>query len=157
MAALSTIIAGIGVAAGLAGTAVSVGAANAASQASIRAENLREKQMNLELARQKRQAIRAGIRARSQAASNANNQGASSGSGLQGGFGQIAQGTGENMVGIGQAGQIGSGIFQANRDSASAQSLVSFGGGLSSLGGSLIDNASTIGRIGTFASGGKIR
>lgn len=157
MAAISTIIAGIGVAAGLAGTAVSVGAANASAEASKSAERLREKQMNLELARQRRQAIRASLRARSEALTNATAQGAQGGSGLPGGYGQIGQQTGSNLQGISQAGEIGAGIFEANRDSASAQSLAAFGGGISSFGDAIVNNATTIGRVATYASGGALR
>ncbi len=113
--------------------------------------------MNLEAMRQRRQVIRNALRARSVASVNATAQGAGSGSGLQGGFGQIGQGAGENMVGINQGTEIGAGIFSANRDSYSAQSLVAFGGGLSSFGGALIDNAPTLGRIGTYATGGAVR
>lgn len=157
MAALTTIIAGIGVAAGLAGTAMQVSAASQAADASKRAERLRERQMNLESNRQRLAAIRASLRARSAALTSATAQGAASGSGLQGGYGQIGQATGENIVGVNQAQEIGAGIFTANRDSATAQSLVAFGGGLSSLGGSLIDNSATIGRVATYASGGALR
>lgn len=157
MAAISTIIAGVGLAAGLAGTAVQMNAASQAAAASKRAERLREQQMNLEAARQRRAAIRNALRARSVALTAATVQGAGSGSGLQGGYGQIGQQAGENIQGINQATEIGAGIFQANRDSAGAQSLVSFGAGLGSLGSSLNDNAATLGRIGTFFSGGSLR
>lgn len=157
MAALSTVIGGIGLVAGLAGTAVQMAGANAQAQASKRAEQLRETQMNLESARQKRQVVRNALRARAMALVNATGQGASSGSGLQGGYGQIGQGTSENLQGINQGQTIGAGIFKANRDSFDASNMVSFGGGLTSLGGSLIDNASKIGSIATYASGGSLR
>lgn len=155
MAAISTIIAGIGLAAGLAGTAVQVAGAGAASRASARAEKLREKQMNLESARQKRQIMRSALRARASALNSATAQGATGGSGLQGGYGQIGQGAGDNLLGVNNAQEIGAGIFKANIDSAGAQSLVAFGGGLSSLGGSLIDNSSTLGNITRYLTGNK--
>ncbi len=157
MAALSTVIAGIGLAVGAAGAVTSTIGSMQASAASKRAEKLRETQMNLEAARQRRQVIREGLRARAMALTSATAQGAGSGSGLQGGYGQVGQRVGENMVGINQGTEIGAGIFQANRDGYSAQSLVSFGNGLSSLGGALIDNAPTISRVGTYATGGAIR
>ena len=150
MAAISTIIAGIGLAVGVAGTAAQVVGSSQQAAAAKRAENLRERQMNLEAARQRRQVIRNSLRARSMALTSATAQGAQSGSGLQGGFGQIGQQTGENIQGVNQGTEIGAGIFAANRDSAGVSSLVSFGQGLGSLGGALVNNADTLGRIGTF-------
>ena len=157
MAALSTVIAGIGVAIGAAGAVTQVVGANNAANASKKAERLREQQMNLETARQRRAVIRNSLRARAMAITNATAQGAGSGSGLPGGFGQIGQQTGENLTGLNQGQIIGAGVFQANRDSYGAQSLVSFGGGMSSLGGALIDNAPTIARTATYATGGALR
>lgn len=148
-------LAALGLVAGLAGTVVQMAGANAQAQASKRAEKLRETQMNLESARQKRQIIRNALRARSMALVNATGQGASSGSGLQGGYGQIGQGTNENLQGVNQGQTIGAGIFKANRDSFDASNMVSFGGGLTSLGGSIVDNASTIGNIATYAFGNR--
>lgn len=150
MAALTTIIAGIGLAVGAAGTVAQVSAANKQADAAERAERLREKQMNLEAMRSRRAAIRNSLRARSLALTSATAQGAQFGSGLPGGFGQIGQQTGENITGINQGQEIGAGIFDANADYASAGALAAFGSGLSSLGGSLISNAGTISRIGTF-------
>lgn len=148
-------LAALGLVAGLAGTVVQMAGANAQAQASKRAEKLRETQMNLESARQKRQIIRNALRARSMALVNATGQGASSGSGLQGGYGQISQGTNENLQGVNQGQTIGAGIFKANRDSFDASNMVSFGGGLTSLGGSIVDNASTIGNIAAYAFGNR--
>lgn len=153
MAALSTVIAGIGVAAGLAGTAMQVAGANAQAKASIRAEQLREKQLNIESSRQRRAAIRNALAARAQSLVTATAQGASTGSGFMGAQGQISQRANENVTGVNLGQEIGAGIFKSNRDSYAASSLVSFGGGLSSLGGALIDNAPTIGRIATYAAG----
>lgn len=157
MAAFSTIIAGVGIAAAVAGSAVSVNASNQATAASKRAEALRERQMQLEAARSRRQVVRNMLRARSAALVGATAQGASGGSGLAGGYGQIGQQSGENMTGINQGTEIGAGIFSANRDYANAQSLVSFGQGLSSLGGTLMNNSGTIGRVGSYMSGGAIQ
>ena len=150
MAAISTIIAGIGLALGAVGTAVSVSGASQAADASKRSEKLREQQMNLESARQRRQVIRNSIRARAMSLNSATAQGASTGSGIQGGYGQIGSDTASNIQGINQGQQIGAGIFSANRDSAGAQELAAFGQGLGSLGGAVVNNAETLGRIGTY-------
>ncbi len=152
MAALSTIIAGVGLALGAVGTVTSVNAANQQASAAKRAERLRERQMELEAMRQRRAAIRTALRARSAGLVAATAQGAGSGSGIQGGYGQIGGDLGNNMLGINQGTEIGADIFQANRDGAGAASLAAFGSGLSSLGGALVSNADTLGRIGTYAS-----
>lgn len=152
MAALSTIIAGVGLAIGAAGAVTSVAGAQQQAQAAKRAERLRERQMELEAMRQRRAALRAALRARSVGLVNATAQGAGSGSGIQGGYGQIGGDLGNNMVGINQATQIGAGIFEANRQGADGASLAAFGSGLSSLGGSLVSNADTLGRLGTYAT-----
>lgn len=148
---VETIIAGIGLVLGAVGTGVQVKAANDASEASKRAENLREQQMNLEAARQRRQVVRNALKARSMALNSATNQGASRGSGLQGGYGQIGSEAGGNILGINQGTAIGAGIFETNRDAAGAAALASFGQGLGSLGGALVNNSETIGKIATYA------
>lgn len=150
MAALSTIIAGVGLAIGAAGTVTSVNAANASADASKKAEQLRKRQMELESIRQRRSAIRNSLRARSMSLTNATAQGAAGGSGLQGGYGQIGQQTGENITGVNNAEEIGAGIFNANAASASAGALAAFGSGLSSLGGAIVNNAPTIASVGTY-------
>ena len=157
MAAISTIIAGVGLAASVAGAAIASNGAQQANRASARAEALREKQMNIEAARQRRQVIRNMLRARSAALVSATAQGAGGGSGLPGGYGAITQQSGENMLGINQGTEIGAGIFSANRDASGAQSMVSFGNGLSSLGGATVQNSETIGRIGTYFTNGAVQ
>lgn len=150
MAAFSTVVTGLALAATAVGTVTQVSAANAASKASQRAEALREKQMNLESNRQRRQIVRNMIRARSQALATTTAQGATGSSAQGGAYGQIGQQTGENLVGVNQGQEIGAGIFQANRDIAGAEALAAFGGGVSSFGGALFSNAEGIGRIGSF-------
>lgn len=150
MAAFSSIVTGLALAATAVGTVTQVSAANQAAKASQRAEALREKQMNLESQRQRRQIVRNMIRARSQALATTTAQGASKGSALGGAYGQIGQQTGENIVGVNQGQEIGAGIFKANRDIAGAEALSAFGGGISSLGGALFSNSESIGRIGSF-------
>lgn len=132
------------------GTAAQVDAANKQTEASVRAERLRERQANLETMRQRRQAIRDSLRVRAQAISSATAQGASSpgSSGLQGGLAQIGNRGAENVLGINQASEIGKGIFNANADYAKAGGQLALGQGLSSLGGALVNNAGTIGKIG---------
>jgi hypothetical protein len=135
-----------------AGTAVQMDAAKKQTDASVRAERLRERQMNLESMRQRRQAVRNAIKARSVALSSATSQGATGtgSSGIAGGLGQIASQGADNVRSVNNAQEIGKGIFDANADYATAGGQMAMGQGLSSLGGALVNNAGQIGQIGTF-------
>ncbi len=141
---------GIGTALGLAGTGFQVIGQFKAQAAAKRAEALREQQMKLDATRQRRQIIREAIVARGQAVSNASNQGALGGSGIQGGIAQITNRANQAIVGVNQNEKIGSQIFDANADIASGQTISSIGSGLSSLGGAFVDNQQTIGKLGTY-------
>ena len=135
---------------------------NAAQQAAIDAqqqsEALRQKQMNLDAMRRQREIVRAGIQARSLALATATTQGAQGGSGVQGGFAQIAGRTNWNALGVAQNQEIGNAMFASNqnlltayRSSANAQTDVSTYQGLTSLGGAIMTNAGAIGRVGNYA------
>jgi hypothetical protein len=147
MAGITAIITAIGVGASVAGTVAGVVGQARASRAAKRAEELRERQMNLEAARQRRAEFRNVIKSRASIISNATQAGAEQGSGLPGGVGSTtAQGL-SNVQAINQNQQIGQGIFAANRDSFSGRSLASFGAGLVSLGGMAISNAPAFSRF----------
>jgi hypothetical protein len=77
-------------------------------------EGQRMQAMNLDARRRSLEVLRNQQRARAVALTNANAQGAARGSGLQGGYGQIAGQTGVNMLGISQNLQIGQNIFGLN-------------------------------------------
>lgn len=117
-----------------AGALTSAAGSAKAAEASKKAEKLRERQMNLESRRQRMQTYRNTLRARSEALTNANAQGAGSGSGIAGGLAQVTGEGAANILGINQGQQIGKGIFQANRQVTDGQTLASFGNGLSSFG-----------------------
>lgn len=153
MAALSTIIGAIGLGLGAVGTFVQMDAAQKQSQASIKAEELRKKQMDLENARQRRGVIRQALRARSAGLLVGADQGASGGSGVAGALGGISSQATGNLQGLNQSYELGQGMFAANSDMANAGALASFGGGLSSFGGALISNSQTLGNIGTYFTG----
>lgn len=153
MAALSTIIAGVGLGIGAAGTVAQVAGQRKSSAAAERAERLRETQMNIENARQQRQIARQVTVARAQAVSNAAMQGAQESSGLAGGYGQIQGQAGSASVASNQNTQIGAGIFSANAQMSQGNTLASIGSGISSLGGALVNNSQTLGRIGNYAFG----
>lgn len=153
MAAITAIVAAVGVAASVAGTVMGVVAQNKQAGAQEKAEKLREQQMNLEAERKQRQIRREQIIARSQAVSNATAQGAGEGTGLQGAFGQISQVAGSQSVATEQNRQIGAGIFQANAEGARAGGMAATAQGINSLGGAIISNYGTFGRVGQYASG----
>lgn len=152
MAAVSTIIAGVGLAIGAAGAGVQYSASQKQAAAMEKGEELRKKQMNLDAQRRTRQVIREGLIARSQALTNATAQGAEAGSGLQGGYAGIQSNTLYNASGIEQNRQIGSQIFDANKQYAQAGSQMALGQGISSLGGAMVQNSQTLGRIYTYAT-----
>lgn len=134
------------------GTGVQMDAANKQTEASVRAERLRQQQMNLESMRQRRQAVRNTIKARAVALSAGTSQGATGSSGLAGGLSQISNQGAENVSGVSKAQEIGTSIFDANASYAQAGGQLALGQGLSSLGGALVNNAQQIGQIGTFFS-----
>lgn len=150
MAALSTIIGAVGLGIGAAGTVVQYNAQRTAAAAQQRQERIRERQMELQATRQRRDAIRQSMRARSIALTTASDQGAGSGSGIAGGLGQIAAQGNSNLQGINQGVELGAEMFSTNRQIAGAQTLASFGSGLSSLGGSIYGASDTLGRIGNY-------
>lgn len=112
------------------------------------AEAQRQKQMNLDAARQRRQMIRESLWARAQAISTATNQNAAYGSGIPGAYGQISGRTGNQLVASSQNQEIGNNIFAANRRAYDASIISDFGSGLSSLGGMFMQDSGTISRVG---------
>ena len=107
-----------------------------------KAERLRERQMNLQAQRERRDAIRQAMAARATALATATSQGASAAgsSALGGAYGQIQGEAGRQVLAVNQNQEIGKGIFKANR--AYSQ------GTLTSGFGSMIGNTGKA--IGTF-------
>jgi len=130
----------------LAATAVGVGVQvkgqRDAAKASRRSEALRKRQADLESSRERRKVVRQAVIARSQALSGATAQGSQGGSGLQGTMGHISSQSSSNLLGINQGQEIGAGIFKANSDIASGQSMSALGSGISSLGQMGVSNFS---------------
>lgn len=153
MAAVSTIIGAIGLGLGAIGTVTTMKGQQQQAQAANKAEALRKKQMTLDVARQRREIVRQQVMARSQALANATSQGAAQGTGLQGGYGQISSNSGNNMNYNRQSADIGYGMFNANMQATNAGTMASFGSGISNLGGTLMNNAQTIGRVGSYFAG----
>ena len=118
-------------------------------------------QMELSARRDSLQIYRNQQRQRAMATQAAVNQGASRGSGLQGGIAGVDAGSFFNLAGIDQNLQIGRNIFGINdRISGYKQQLASYesdaatDAGLASLGGSIMKSSGTIGQIvGNYTSG----
>lgn len=124
----------------------------AATAASVNAENLRKKQMNLEAERQRRQAIREGVVSRGQAVNNAANQGAEQSSALQGGVAQTTAQAATNITSINQSETIGNAIFDANADLAKAQGQIAMGQSFGDAGNKILNNIPAITRVGGFVT-----
>ena len=121
-----------------------------------RAEASRKQAMELDAMRRRREIVRQNVKARSMALSTATSQGASGGSGLQGGLAGIEGQTNTNLLGVNQNEAIGADIFSANqakfgadsRGVAAASKAATYGA-ISTLGGAILKNAGQIDRIGT--------
>lgn len=137
----------IGLALAAVGTATSVYGAVKSAQASEDAEEARKKQMNLDAARRRRQAIREAQIARATAISNANAQGASEGSAVQGGLAAISGNAAESIVNTNQNVQLGNQIYDANGRRAAAEGVSAIGGGLQQAGSMIMQNASKIRKL----------
>lgn len=117
-------------------------------------------QMHFEANRMQLQQYRNMQRLRAQATAAAVNQGASSGSGLQGGLAATTASGNTNIAGILGNLQFGDTIFSLNNDisgfkkqMADVQAEQATSQAWGSLGGSLVNNAGTIGNLGTNAFG----
>lgn len=120
-------------------------------------EAQRQQQMNLEAERQKRAIVRQSLTQRAQAESGAAAGGASYGSGLQGAYGNIEGAANTSELGVNQNKEIGNNIFSLHanqlsdyRDAAGWAGIGSIGGGLTSLGGAVLNNLGQINKIGTY-------
>lgn len=153
MAAFSTLIGAAGAAATAVGTGMSVVGAIQAQKGEKRAERLRQTQMNLESARERRNIVRQAAMARASALVAAESQGAEAGTGLQGGLQQIAGTAGQATAAVNQNQDIGTSMFAANRQISRGNTMASVGSGISSLGGGLVQNSEQLGRLGNYAFG----
>lgn len=155
IAAIGLGLAGAGAVVGFMGNSQAADAQHELIAAQQHAEQIRNQAMELDAERRRRVQIRDGIIRRSQALATATSQGANESSGLQSAYGQITGNTSFAVAGINSAEKTGNELYQANLDAltaqqhgADAQELQQFGKGLSSLGGSLINNLGTISNLG---------
>lgn len=140
----------LGTAASIVGTGMGVVGQFQQAKAQKKAEQLRERQMNLEAARSRREIARKAVVARSEALSTGVAQGAQFGSGVQGGMAQITGTAARDTLAVNQNQEIGKGIFDANYDSYRAGTLSSIGQGFQSIGQNMVQNRELYGRVGTY-------
>lgn len=134
----------IGLAIAAVGTATAVYGAVEASEASQDAEQARKKQMNLDAARRRREAVRQSIVAKGLAVNNAAASGASEGTALQGGLAQISGNAAESVSNTNQNVAIGNAIYDANGRRAGAEAIAGVGQGMQSVGNTVLANSKTI-------------
>lgn len=120
----------------------------------LKIQGVKHDAMMLASRRQQLEIIRNGQRARALALNAATNQGAQFGSGLQGGYGQIAGATNTNLLGNQQSLEMGekmwnynSAISRLNLEVSGAQTDMANAQGIMSLGNSLIQSGPTIGNL----------
>lgn len=119
---------------GLVGGIVQAIGAMKQAKASEKAEKARQRMMQLEAMRKRREMVREATVARATATSNATAQGAGEGSALKGGIAQITSRQNRNVLASTQDEELGNKVFSANRQYAKAGGLIALGGGISSLG-----------------------
>lgn len=153
---------GVGLAAGAIGAYGQYEAQQGISQSSQNIAQLQQQsntikfnQAKISARRNQMEVLRNEQRARSLALSNSVNQGAQFGSGLQGGYGQIAGQSNTNLLGISQNLQTGQQLYDVNQSISSQeqqiskyqgqaamwQGVSSLGGGASSLGSSFVKSS----------------
>ncbi len=148
-AVTSTIIAAIGLGLSAAGGAVQYMGQRKAASAQKKQEKIRKQQMNLDLMRQRREALRKMLVARALGVSNAASQGAvASDSAVQGGIAQAVGSANIAATDINQNGQLGVSMFKANAQEASGNGIASMGSAIGSWGSSMVQNSTTISRVG---------
>lgn len=155
MALATTTVALIGLGIAAAGTGITIAGQAQASAATQKAEQIRKKAANLDVLRKRREAIRNAQFAQAQAEVAATNQGAQFGSVLPGAEAGIQGQLNYNEKSIGQDKQIGNKLAGTNAQRAQGDAVSGIGSGIASLGGQVVNNAQTIGRVGTYETSSK--
>ena len=115
-------------------------------KAQRKADALRQRQVQLEATRLKREQLRKAQVARAQATARAYNQGAGESSALAGGLSQITGQTGRAVTAINQDAKLSEGLFNINSEYAKAGAISNIGEGITSIGNTIAGNADTINR-----------
>lgn len=124
------------------------------TQASKKAENARQQQMQLDAAHRRRQAVREALMARSMSLAVGSSQGAQYGSGVVSAMGQATAMGAENQQVTTSTEVLGGRVFSANREYFEAtkrgQGQMAIGQGIAAIGGAISSNAGAISQIGTY-------
>lgn len=119
-----------------------------------RAEQIRERAMELDASRRRREMIRQGMIQRAQALATGVAQGANFGTAIPSAYAQIGGQVAFGLEGVTKNEQLGRELFATNRDllgarqeQANAESITAIGSGLSSLGGAVIGNLGPINNL----------
>ena len=117
-------------------------------QAQQRAERLRERQMNLQAMRERREVVRNSILARATALATTTAQGASApgSSALGGAYGQIGGDAGRQTLAINQNQEIGKRIFAANRQYFAGSQTMGLGSAVTGIGSAIGQSIKEIGQ-----------
>lgn len=134
---------------GAAGTATSMYGSYAQHEASVKAEGLRERQMQLQNQREQREIIRRAQVAQATSLTNTSSAGTGyqGSSALPGAFGQIQGHENQQILASEQNLAIGEGLFKTNVQEADAKMISGIGTGASNLGGALLNRSMEVGRL----------
>lgn len=147
----------LGGVAAVGGTAYSIVQGQKAASASKRAERLRQRQLQLESNRRRREAIRQFQLNRATSLSNLTGSLGSvlGGGSAYGGLGGLTSTLGTQLNTLDQATDIGQGLFSANAAYSQASANSQAGSGIASFGSSIFQNSQAIGRIGATLFNGQ--
>lgn len=115
-------------------------------KAQRKADQLRQRQVQLEATRLRREQLRKAQVARAKATATAYNQGAGESSALSGGISQITGQAGRAVQAVNQDAKLSEGLFNINTEAAKAGAITSIGEGITSVGQTIAGNADTINR-----------
>lgn len=141
-------IAGLAVALSAAGSIAGIVGSVMQYKGAKKAEKLRQRQMQLEANRARREQIRQAQVSRAKATAAAWNSGAEASSALVGGQSQAATTAARNAQAISQDESFGNRIFKANAQVAKGGMVSALGQGISSLGGAVSGMSGTITSLG---------
>lgn len=141
-----TALAGLGISA--AGLGANVAGQVQASEASKKAEEIRQQQASLTAFREQREIIRKSIAARAIALSNTTSSGAQESSALPGAYGQITSEEARSFASVSQNMELGNQMFRANQQVTSGKELIGFGQGAQDFGKQAVAAAPAVGQVG---------
>lgn len=126
-----------------------------AVRSQVAAEGVRQQALKFDAQRRQRESIRQGIVMRGAALNESANTGTQYGSGVMGTMGQISNQTQYNIAGVSGQAKLGEeisgfniGALRAGQRASAAGTFASMGAGITSLGGSILNNLGSINRLG---------